>query len=398
MLTPRLTECLECADISALLSEIDCKLTDLAKAEYNNLVFSLNRPIQGILISDLLTYKRILTNRLCNPDYACTYPLNQIASRVKTLHPIQCKPDCQEKDFRFYNPVSNVYPPTTIPPPSTTTTSSSSTSSTSSTSTTTPTTTEYRSPVYNNAGIICLEIHLTESCAVGDCGSYYYNLQTCPNLTVGCTLYTDINLTNPVVGNPSYFYTNGQVNYQINASGQIINESACPSPPPLVHHCSSFVVPKIDGTPFNVGGVTVTCTYSGDVLLLQPSWDVPNTLDTMPVGSPLLGHYANPFTLTFNFSQPISSINIYQAGGDFGESYKYDTNSGTPTLTPHYITLTTIQNNVTVASQIGGGYANALLVISNPTPFTSLTISGYVTPPGRPLPSGSAFAICTQLV
>ena len=86
MLSPRLTECLECANISALLSEIDCKLTDLAKAEYNNIVFSLNKPIQGILISDLITYKRILTNRLCNSDYACDYPLNQIASRVKILN------------------------------------------------------------------------------------------------------------------------------------------------------------------------------------------------------------------------------------------------------------------------------------------------------------------------
>mgnify|MGYP003346356593 FL=1 len=86
MLSPRLTECLQCANISALLSEIDCKLTELAKAEYNNIVFSLNKPIQGILISDLITYKRILTNRLCNPDYACDYPLNQIASRVKILN------------------------------------------------------------------------------------------------------------------------------------------------------------------------------------------------------------------------------------------------------------------------------------------------------------------------
>jgi hypothetical protein len=134
MLTPRLTECLECADISALLSEIDCKLTDLAKAEYNNLVFSLNRPIQGILISDLLIYKRILTNRLCNPDYACHYPLNQIASRVKILHPILCKSNCQENNFAFSNPVPDTYPPTQ--PTTTTTSSTSSTTSTTSSTTT----------------------------------------------------------------------------------------------------------------------------------------------------------------------------------------------------------------------------------------------------------------------
>ena len=85
MLTPRLTQCPECANIPALLSEIDCKITDLAKIEYNNIVFSLNKPTQGTIISDLLNYKRILTHRFCNPDYACQYPLNQIASRVKIL-------------------------------------------------------------------------------------------------------------------------------------------------------------------------------------------------------------------------------------------------------------------------------------------------------------------------
>lgn len=85
MLSPRLTECLECANVSALLSEIDCKLTQLAKDEYNNTVFSLNRPINGEAFNDLLNYKRILTYRLCNPDYACHFTINKIASRVKLL-------------------------------------------------------------------------------------------------------------------------------------------------------------------------------------------------------------------------------------------------------------------------------------------------------------------------
>lgn len=85
MLSPRLSECKECSNISSLLSEIDCRLTELAKDEYNNVIFSLNRPIQGIAISDLLNYKRILTHRVCNPDYACHFTTNMIASRVKLL-------------------------------------------------------------------------------------------------------------------------------------------------------------------------------------------------------------------------------------------------------------------------------------------------------------------------
>ena len=85
MLTPRLTNCIECASIPALLEDIECKLRELANSLYNNTVFSLNQPIQGTVILDLLNYKRILTYRLCNPEYAGHYTLDMIASRVKLL-------------------------------------------------------------------------------------------------------------------------------------------------------------------------------------------------------------------------------------------------------------------------------------------------------------------------
>lgn len=85
MLSPRLTNCVQCSDICSLLSDIDCKLTELANDQYNNIVFSLNRPNKGVVIGDLLNYKRILTYRACNPDYAKAYPLQKIASKVKLL-------------------------------------------------------------------------------------------------------------------------------------------------------------------------------------------------------------------------------------------------------------------------------------------------------------------------
>lgn len=85
MLSPRLTNCVECSSISALLSDINCKLTEMANKEYNNIVYILNQPIQGVAISDLLNYKRILTYKLCNPDYAKHYTVEMIASRVKLL-------------------------------------------------------------------------------------------------------------------------------------------------------------------------------------------------------------------------------------------------------------------------------------------------------------------------
>lgn len=85
MLSPRLTNCVQCSDICSLLSDIDCKLAELANDQYNNIVFSLNRPNKGVVMGDLLNYKRILTYRICNPDYASPYPIQMIASKVKLL-------------------------------------------------------------------------------------------------------------------------------------------------------------------------------------------------------------------------------------------------------------------------------------------------------------------------
>jgi hypothetical protein len=85
MLSPRLTNCIECTTIPVLLTEIDCKLTLLANDEYNNIVFMLNNYTPTDVIGDLLNYKRILTYKYCNPDYASRYTVQMIASKVKIL-------------------------------------------------------------------------------------------------------------------------------------------------------------------------------------------------------------------------------------------------------------------------------------------------------------------------
>lgn len=85
MLSPRLTDCVACSTIPALLTDIDCKLKQLAGNLYNNVVFSLNQPIPAGAILDLLNYKRILTYKFCNPSYAKAFPVEAIASRVKLL-------------------------------------------------------------------------------------------------------------------------------------------------------------------------------------------------------------------------------------------------------------------------------------------------------------------------
>ena len=85
MLSPRLTNCPECANIPDLVSEIDCKLAELANSLYNNVVFMLNKPFPATAMNDLLNYRRILLYKYCNPDYAREYTVNMIASRVKIL-------------------------------------------------------------------------------------------------------------------------------------------------------------------------------------------------------------------------------------------------------------------------------------------------------------------------
>jgi hypothetical protein len=85
MITYRLTNCEECTTIPVLLSEIDCKLTDLAKRQYSNIVFDVNKFVPRDVMLDLLNYKRILQFKSCNADYASCYSVEEIASKIKIL-------------------------------------------------------------------------------------------------------------------------------------------------------------------------------------------------------------------------------------------------------------------------------------------------------------------------
>jgi len=88
MLSPRLTNCVINGSIPATLTRIDERLTYWANRQYNNIIFSMNSCIPGEVIDDLLTYKQILTYRLCNTTYAmvCGVPTDsQIISRVIVL-------------------------------------------------------------------------------------------------------------------------------------------------------------------------------------------------------------------------------------------------------------------------------------------------------------------------
>jgi len=85
MLSPRLANCPKCADIQSLIAEIDCKITEISMNLYNNVVFMLKKPVSNHVLKLLLHYRRILTYKICNPNYAGCYSVEMIASKVKLL-------------------------------------------------------------------------------------------------------------------------------------------------------------------------------------------------------------------------------------------------------------------------------------------------------------------------
>lgn len=97
MLSPRLNDCPECADIPSLLKKIDCKLAELGNNLYNNISYMLNKPVPAVEILQLIGYRRILTYKYCNPNYVCKYSVKMIASRVIRLT-LGCVSRCNEPE------------------------------------------------------------------------------------------------------------------------------------------------------------------------------------------------------------------------------------------------------------------------------------------------------------
>jgi hypothetical protein len=136
MLSPRLTDCPECANIPSLLKKIDCKLAELGNNLYNNISYMLNKPVPSSDILQLIAYRRILTYKYCNPNYVHEYSVQMIASRVIRLT-VGCVSRCNEPERCLEDPCDI----TIVPNPTTTSTSTLPTTTTTSTSSTTSTTT-----------------------------------------------------------------------------------------------------------------------------------------------------------------------------------------------------------------------------------------------------------------
>ena len=117
MLSPRLTNCPECSDISSLLKKIDCKLAELGNNLYNNISYMLNKPVPADDITQLIGYRRILMYKLCNPNYVHKYSVAMISSKVIRLT-VGCVSRCNTPEPCIEEPCDI----TIVPNPTTTTT------------------------------------------------------------------------------------------------------------------------------------------------------------------------------------------------------------------------------------------------------------------------------------
>lgn len=174
MLSPRLTNCPECANIPSLLKKIDCKLAELGNNLYNNISYMLNKPVPSSEILQLIGYRRILMYKYCNPNYVNDYSVQMIASRVIRLT-LGCVSKCNELERCLEEPcdikiVPNPTTTSTSTLPITTTTSTSSTSTTTSTSSTSTTSTSTTAvPTTTTTTTLITNYYIADSYFCPDC-------------------------------------------------------------------------------------------------------------------------------------------------------------------------------------------------------------------------------------
>lgn len=110
MLNARLTRCNVCAEIPNLLASIDAKIAQQAMKMYQNMILLLNKPIEACLIEDLLHYKRILTFKYLNEDYASCYTVEMIASKIRSKT-VGVNSDCDCTVSIFTTSTTTTLPP-----------------------------------------------------------------------------------------------------------------------------------------------------------------------------------------------------------------------------------------------------------------------------------------------
>lgn len=225
MLSPRLTNCPECANIPSLLKKIDCRLAELGNNLYNNISYMLNKPVPSDDILQLIGYRRILMYKYCNPNYVAKYSVPMIASRVIRLT-AGCVSKCNEPEPCLEDPCDI----TIVPNPTTTSTSTIAPSTTTTSTTVVPSTTTTTTTVTSTQWIMFASFNPYSACQQID-GENVTIYTSTPFLGNGVTLYLDEALTIPYVSNP---FTNNVLSDGVNqyflgdyGGAVIVNSSSC---------------------------------------------------------------------------------------------------------------------------------------------------------------------------
>jgi hypothetical protein len=178
-----------------------------------------------------------------------------------------------------------------------------------------------------------------------------------------------------------------------------------PTPTPVCPICPTVATLPDLGSSTIINGVTITASGFGNIVSTTFSgvlaWCMTppgSALNTIFLGS---GVGPTSFTYILTFSSPVNNITIrlinYSVSPSGAESFTFTTNTGNPVLSSCDYCCATINGNVVTATycptgspdpQNGGG----TFTISNPTPFTTLTISG---PGGQ---AGTIVDICSDSV
>lgn len=85
MLNVKMGGCTDCADLKNLICQIDTKIFYYSKNRLNNIRLLTALDFNAENMDLLITYKRVLSNKIFNPNYCCEVNLATILSRVKIL-------------------------------------------------------------------------------------------------------------------------------------------------------------------------------------------------------------------------------------------------------------------------------------------------------------------------
>ena len=80
----QLSACQNCNSLKQLLVEIDYKLYKAIRNKWMNQQYNTDLYFNSEVYDILLTYKRIITTRIFNPDYVSNIDTQDIVTKVKT--------------------------------------------------------------------------------------------------------------------------------------------------------------------------------------------------------------------------------------------------------------------------------------------------------------------------